>query len=641
MEALPIRIDGIKVYGGFWRRLLAGVLDSLVLLPLMLLFPLLRITGHGWAFLTAVPAALAFVLFNVWFNARFGGTPGKLAVRLRITRPDGSRIGWREAWMRSSVDLVFAILFALAELWLLMQPDAWPYLRPEMVDIEGSHLTAFFQWVFILQQIWIWSELFVLLLNRRRRAIHDLIAGTVVVKRRFAATATVPGRPIWMTAGVVATGIAGIIAFFSMAGQDIPPPDLSDLEPERLVIAPDENGYTYLIAATNSLHWQIGEEQAWIFFDESPEDRTSIHDLLDRNSEAFALIQKAIDCGRYQAPEIRDFNALLPHIQPSLTMAKLLALKSKLAIEERRYDDAAGCCIMLLQFGTLLQTRPESLISYLVGGAALDIGTGVAGRLVREADAPDDVLVRIGEALAALPPMGPGFAQAIRAEFVMATLLFDQYRSRLRLGHLNDIFITDASMRGFESIPVPRYFFHPNATLLMFADGYRGLIAHASSTYADMSRDEARHASQLTIASDSFLVQPNFMGRAINQVLFMSGDATTARRCLIETRLAAVQLIGSINRFERRTGNYPETLDALVPEYLEAVPRDPFDGQPFRYNPARGVVYSVGKNLEDGGGQADDPDVFSAKAGSRWQEAEDLIFYVREKKPEADGLEDN
>ena len=37
-----------------------------------------------------------------------------------------------------------------------------------------------------MQQIWIWSEFVVLLFNRRKRAIHDFIAGTVVILKEFA-----------------------------------------------------------------------------------------------------------------------------------------------------------------------------------------------------------------------------------------------------------------------------------------------------------------------------------------------------------------------------------------------------------------------------------------------------------------------
>jgi uncharacterized RDD family membrane protein YckC len=35
--------------------------------------------------------------------------------------------------------------------------------------------------VAVLGEVWMWSELVVLLLNEKRRAIHDYIAGTVVV----------------------------------------------------------------------------------------------------------------------------------------------------------------------------------------------------------------------------------------------------------------------------------------------------------------------------------------------------------------------------------------------------------------------------------------------------------------------------
>jgi uncharacterized RDD family membrane protein YckC len=38
----------------------------------------------------------------------------------------------------------------------------------------------------IFQNVWICSEVFVVLLNRRKRALHDFIGGTVVIKKQFA-----------------------------------------------------------------------------------------------------------------------------------------------------------------------------------------------------------------------------------------------------------------------------------------------------------------------------------------------------------------------------------------------------------------------------------------------------------------------
>jgi uncharacterized RDD family membrane protein YckC len=47
-----------------------------------------------------------------------------------------------------------------------------------------------------VSQAWLWSELVVLLLNAKRRALHDFIAGTVVIRVRPAPAAHSPvARP--------------------------------------------------------------------------------------------------------------------------------------------------------------------------------------------------------------------------------------------------------------------------------------------------------------------------------------------------------------------------------------------------------------------------------------------------------------
>jgi hypothetical protein len=57
-------------------------------------------------------------------------------------------------------------------------------------------------------------------------------------------------------------------------------------------------------------------------------------------------------------------------------------------------------------------------------------------------------------------------------------------------------------------------------------------------------------------------------------------------------------------RFRLATGRWPGSLGELVPTYLNAVPVDPFDGKPLRFQRlADGlVIYSVGKDRVDDGG---------------------------------------
>jgi uncharacterized RDD family membrane protein YckC len=189
MEFLPITSNGQRVYAGFWERFCAGWVDAFIIMPLAFLFVWLEGFDRTLAIAITIPSSVLFAMFNVFFNARFGGTPGKLAVGIRITKPDGSRIDWPEAWKRSSVDLVFAFIVLIVEVWGLMQADPERYASLawlERTQLVNEHAPAWYGSVSVLQQIWIWSEVVVLLFNKRKRAIHDFIAGTVVIKKEFA-----------------------------------------------------------------------------------------------------------------------------------------------------------------------------------------------------------------------------------------------------------------------------------------------------------------------------------------------------------------------------------------------------------------------------------------------------------------------
>jgi hypothetical protein len=60
----------------------------------------------------------------------------------------------------------------------------------------------------------------------------------------------------------------------------------------------------------------------------------------------------------------------------------------------------------------------------------------------------------------------------------------------------------------------------------------------------------------------------------------------------------------AVERYRLANGALPDSLDALVPKFLNAVPTDPFNGQPLRYKrlAAGYVVYSVGEDGVDNGG---------------------------------------
>jgi hypothetical protein len=69
-------------------------------------------------------------------------------------------------------------------------------------------------------------------------------------------------------------------------------------------------------------------------------------------------------------------------------------------------------------------------------------------------------------------------------------------------------------------------------------------------------------------------------------------------------RLSCAIAAVAAERYRLRHSRWPDSLAALVPEFLPAVAADPFDGQPLRYKRLLDgvVIYTVGPDLTDNGG---------------------------------------
>jgi hypothetical protein len=73
--------------------------------------------------------------------------------------------------------------------------------------------------------------------------------------------------------------------------------------------------------------------------------------------------------------------------------------------------------------------------------------------------------------------------------------------------------------------------------------------------------------------------------------------------------LRGLRTLLAVERYRIANDALPDTLDALVPGHLDAIPLSPYDGQPLRYKRLEKgyVIYSVGLNKRDDDGGGDDP----------------------------------
>jgi hypothetical protein len=92
--------------------------------------------------------------------------------------------------------------------------------------------------------------------------------------------------------------------------------------------------------------------------------------------------------------------------------------------------------------------------------------------------------------------------------------------------------------------------------------------------------------------------------RRLDDTIKAMPKAVTKAMCAETDRSLTVTAI-ALKRYFLRHRNYPASLDALVPEFLSAIPTDYMDGKPLKYfraNDASFTLYSVGTDGRDDGG---------------------------------------
>jgi len=184
-NSLPTASNSELIYAGFWRRFGAYWLDLIVLLPLIGLSFWLGGKMRLFHLYYFVPGLLISLWFHVYLVKKFGGTPGKLLLGLRIARLDGYGVGFREASIRYSILFALSTLASIAMIIATLHMSDSEYLSLGFTarSLRLAQMTpSWYRPVTMLMNVWIWSEFIVMLTNKKRRGLHDFMAGTVVVR---------------------------------------------------------------------------------------------------------------------------------------------------------------------------------------------------------------------------------------------------------------------------------------------------------------------------------------------------------------------------------------------------------------------------------------------------------------------------
>jgi uncharacterized RDD family membrane protein YckC len=171
-------------YAGFGKRFLAFFLDFAIILPLAIIANPLMAKYRLFNLYAFLPNLVITFFLSIYLVKRFGGTPGKMIMRIKITKLNGSPVTYKEAILRCAPDIIFWLITVSGVIFATLQMSDSEFLS---LTPKDRHNRLFEQpWlrpINIISEVWILSEFIVLLTNKKRRALYDFLAGTVVIHR--------------------------------------------------------------------------------------------------------------------------------------------------------------------------------------------------------------------------------------------------------------------------------------------------------------------------------------------------------------------------------------------------------------------------------------------------------------------------
>jgi uncharacterized RDD family membrane protein YckC len=179
----------------FMQRLTAGLIDFALTAAVILALGRICSNSQALAKWIVIPLALWSFAYPAVAHAFYGCTVGKFVLKVRVVRLDGRPIGWGESLRRSSIDgLAGAIWLAGLMIGILHLPasafhdQGWAALYKSIAPLFPTSVRTIVEY----WGLWGWSEFVTMLTTRDRRAIHDFIGSTRVIRIVNSKTTTNP-----------------------------------------------------------------------------------------------------------------------------------------------------------------------------------------------------------------------------------------------------------------------------------------------------------------------------------------------------------------------------------------------------------------------------------------------------------------
>jgi hypothetical protein len=369
----------------------------------------------------------------------------------------------------------------------------------------------------------------------------------------------------------------------------------SDLIPTRVVVPVESNAFWTLLKATNELYWP--EELSDRLDDLSNNtnwDDSLAAEVLEKNRSCLSLFDEARRQPCLLVPEPNPFVQEYSYLAGWRAISRVEAIQVIALFREGNERDACDSAFKIVEFGQRVENSGGPIIHFLVGSAIKTVGVRHIQQMIPQTALPETNLVGLIDRLDQYRANKEGLTNTFKVEYQINRKFLDALAAGKYQATVSE---TNPMTFSFYD----KLLFSPMKTKMKFSREDRVMRDNISKPF-----DEIPWAELPVVETNTPVWRRLISGNALGDILFgmteYSFKPFASRVSQENVDVTATQLLVALKLYKMRHGRLPESLSGLVPEFFPQVPTDEFDGKPFRYLPAQKLIYSVGPDLKDSGG---------------------------------------
>jgi hypothetical protein len=300
-------------------------------------------------------------------------------------------------------------------------------------------------------------------------------------------------------------------------------------------------------------------------------------------------------CARMAGSYERPLERPIPNFVEFRSVAQALAQRAQCRLLLGQPEAAMSELTLFHGLSRLLNAKPTPLVSTMIDTALAGVYTGVVADGLRLGAWHEPQLAALQQQLEQidlLPSMSESLAVA-RAESLGSLESMGAGESAALSSHRQRAFLWFLHFR-----MGPRGWVYQNMRSIALAG--QSVIELLDNPGVIPARRMDSLNRQFETMRHHFSPYSFFSAIAIPNYLLAAGTVARNQTLVHEAFTAC-----ALERYRLARGQYPETLDALIPQFAGKLPHDVIDGQPLKYRrtaDGRFFLYSVGWNEKDDGG---------------------------------------